>query len=83
MNPGELPYPDSTTHNNSEPQKGAAHPRPPRPPGSPFVLTHSLADAGVRVHVEAGPAFTLVAAFKVHTELAAGVRLLALVNICV
>ena len=50
--------------------------------GSP-ALTHSLADPGVWVHVEAGLALTLVAAFQVHTELAAGVWLLTLVNICV
>lgn len=56
---------------------------PPNTPPSLPALTHSLADPGVRVHVEAGPALALVAAFQVHTELTAGVRLLALINICV
>lgn len=47
------------------------------------MLTHSLADPGVRVHVEAGPTLALEAALQVHTELAAGVWLLTLVNVCV
>lgn len=71
MNPGELPYPDSTPERSCPTL------------GFPSVLTHGLAGAGMRVHVETGPAFTLVAAFKVDAELAAGVWLLALVNICV
>lgn len=80
-NPGELPHPDSTTLNSSEPEEE----RPPRafPGASLAVLTHSLADPGVGVHAEAGPALALVAAFEVDTELAAGVRLLTLVNVCV
>lgn len=81
LDPGELLCPDSTRLNSSELQRRAAPPpQLPRQPSRP-VLTHSLAGPGVRVHVESRPALALVAAFKVHTELAAGVRLLTLINI--
>lgn len=54
----------------------------PAPSCCLHVLTHGLAALGERVHLEAFLTLALVAALKVHAELAAGVRVLTLVDIC-
>lgn len=54
----------------------------PGPSGCLRALTHGLAALGERVHLEALLTLTLVAALKVHAELAAGIRVLTLVDIC-
>lgn len=58
---------------------GAARPAPSH---TLCVLTRSLAGLGEGIELEALLTLALEAALKVHAELAAGVRVLTLVDIC-